>query len=72
MIKRFTSKPDKPYPRLSYGIVVYDDGKHKHQRYFTKYCRYEGGVEVELVSGDVVYVKEKEIIRYPEVKEVST
>jgi len=63
--KRISSNLVSEQPRLSYGIVVYDDGRRKHQRYFTTWEALDEGVEVQLVTGDWVYARRKQILRWP-------
>lgn len=62
---RISAKASQQQPRLPYGIVVYDDGKHKHQRFFDEWVDQDDSVEVRLLNGDWILVSKKAIVRYP-------
>lgn len=53
----------------NYGLVWYNNGWRKSQRFFDEYKVHDTGVDVKLLKGKWIAVKEKAVIRYPKKEE---
>lgn len=60
------NNPTKTPTTHRYGLVRDTGSRQQHQRYFRDFHKLDGGlVEVELLTGDWVAVKEESVVRYP-------